>query len=75
MSNKWTLLLKVETPETLRSSNSVWPSTSKSPFKSVLPVTVAIPVTFKLRVVISVPIPGPPGPPISIPATYNFLSM
>ena len=33
-------------PDTLRSSNSVKPSTSKSPFKSVELVTVTIPVAF-----------------------------
>ena len=38
------------------------PSTSKFPFKSVLPATVTIPVAFRLRMVKSGPIPGPPGP-------------
>ena len=50
------------TPATLTLSNSVCPSTSKSPFKSVEPATVTIPVAFMLRMVKSGPIiPGPPG--------------
>ena len=40
----------VITPDTLTSSNSVCPSTSKSPFASIAPVNVDTPETLKLVV-------------------------
>ena len=42
-----TLSIKVETPETLRSSNSVCPSTSISPLKSAAPANVETPDTLR----------------------------
>ena len=41
-------LLNVETPATLKLSKFVWPSTSKSAFKSIAPENVETPATLKL---------------------------
>ena len=38
---------KEPTPDTFRSSSSVWPSTSKSPFASIFPVNVDTPVIWR----------------------------
>jgi len=46
LSNR-TLALKVETPETLTLSKFVCPSTSKSPFASILFANVETPTMFK----------------------------
>ena len=59
---------KVVTPAMLTLSKFVCPSTSKSPFASILPVNVDIPFTFKLRVIISSPIITPPPPPVTLSA-------
>ena len=50
------------------------PAISAPPSASSNCSVVVIPVALKCRVVISVPIPVP-GPIISIPPTYNFLSI
>ena len=52
----------VPIPITFTLSNSVCPSTSKSPSASIAPTNVDNPVAFRLRTVKSGPIkPGPPG--------------
>ena len=51
--------VKVETPATEILSKFVWPSTSKSPFASILPVNVALPefnVSVSVNPVISTPL-------------------
>ena len=40
--------VNVDRPDTLRLSNSVWPSTSKSPLASIAPVNVDRPDTSRL---------------------------
>jgi len=48
-----TVLENVVTPATLTLSKFVWPSTSKSPFASMLPVNVETPVTANPVVVVT----------------------
>ena len=65
---------KVATPAIETLSKFVCPSTSKSPFASILPVNIElptcvdIPFTFRLRVIISSPITTPPPPPVTLSA-------
>jgi len=65
-----TLLANVDNPDTLSSSSSVCPSTSKLPFASMASVNVENPVTSKSLVVVS-----PVDPSVSnvdIPETFKL---
>ena len=66
----WTLrvLLKVDTPVTNKSSKLVWPSTSKSPFASMLPVNVERPVTERF-VAVTIPEIFPITSPVKVKPT------